>query len=139
MLQTKLRNTLVSLGAYFISWYISAPLTLLFSFLTNRIHYYGEFEGGILMPFVTGLPVILVACCVGAIIAWLVMDGNRLLWALIPAALFFVRVFASYHQVQPPSALDKLYRFMNAAYPSAACLVGAYFANRRLSRSNQSS
>jgi len=75
----KARNLLVGAGAYYLSLWVSVPLAFGFGKVTHWIHYYGDFEGGVVMPIVVALPYALVAVFVGASLVWIV-ESERPLW-----------------------------------------------------------
>ena len=44
----KVRNLLVGVGAYYLSWFVANPLAIGIGKLTNGMTYSGDFEGGTL-------------------------------------------------------------------------------------------
>ena len=134
MIRTATRNLFMVLGAYWISWWVSVPLATLFSYATSRIHYYGNFEGHVIMPLVFSFPVAIVALGVGAVTAWMIETRRPWRWALIAPLLFFAHGLTGYHWVEPPTGLDKLGQIMGALLPAIACLVGSFLAERQMRR-----
>ena len=135
--RASVRNLLLCLGAYFLSWWVAILVTIPFTFITNRIYYHGEFQGYVVMPLVERLPIAIVAAAVGSLVAWLADSPRPSLWTLIPAVLFFAHGLRGYHWVQPPTAGDRLGQIIGAAFPAVACLVSGFVTERRLARRNQ--
>jgi hypothetical protein len=128
------RNFLVGAGAYYLSWWVSPPLEILFGKLTKGITYTGDFEGGVVMPIVTGLPVALIAAVVGASVVWVVESETPFRWALFPAALYAFFGYIGYHWARPPMFIDRVTQTVTALFLALACLGGAMLALRRQAR-----
>src|SRR5216683_553042 len=88
----KPRNLLVGVGAVYLSWWVSAPLAVAFGKVTHAmgIHYYGDFEDGVVLPIVMALPYAIVAAFVGASVVWIVESERPLGWTLVPTFLYAV-------------------------------------------------
>jgi hypothetical protein len=127
---TFVRNLLVVLGAYYLSRWVAVPVQLMFAQVTNHLIFSGDFEGAVVMPLVLGVPLALVAGLTGAVIAWLI-PSHRLLWVLLPAALYFTFGLLGHHWLSPPSIADRVSEFIGALVPAVACVVGAMLVDRR--------
>src|ERR1700688_1786202 len=130
------RNFLVGAGAYYLSWWVSPPLEILFGKLTKGITYTGDFEGGVVMPIVTGLPAAVIAAVGGASVAWVVASETSLRWALFPAALYAFFGYIGYQWARPPMFVDRLTQTVTALFLALACLGGAMLALRWQARTS---
>jgi hypothetical protein len=130
MIESKARNLLIGSGAYSLSWLIEAPLGSAYGKLTQHVVYHGTFASTALSPFVTHVPVALVAAGVGACVAWLVETSRPLLWVLFPALLYLLEYF-SYTWIQPPMPLDRVAQVIGALFPAVTCILGGVAVARR--------
>lgn len=123
----------MGVGAYYLSWWVSGPLAVGFGKLTHGvgIHYYGDFQGGIVMPIIMALPYALIAAVVGALVAWIVESDRPIGWTLVPAFLFALDVFHPSHWVQPPNAFERVGDAIRGLLPALACIAAGIGAGKR--------
>jgi hypothetical protein len=129
----KVRNLLVGVGAYYLSWWVGGPLSLGSGKLTRfiGIRYYGDFAGGVVMLTVLALPYALVAAVVGASVAWIVESDRPIGWTLVPTGLYALGVFHPSHWVQPPNAFDRAGDAIRMLLPAVGCMVAGIVAAKR--------
>jgi hypothetical protein len=126
----KARNLLVGVGAYYLSWWVSGPLEVGFGKFTHGlgIHYYGDFEGGIVLPIVMALPHALIAAVVGALVAWIAESDRPTGWTLVPTILYALDVFHPAHWVRPPNAFERVGDAIRTLLPALACISAGIVA-----------
>jgi hypothetical protein len=125
------RNLLVGVGAVYLSWWVSAPLAVAFGKITHAmgIHYYGDFEGGVVLPIVMALPYAIVAAFVGASVVWIVESERPLGWTLVPTFLYTVSgLFHLARWARPPTPLERVGDTIRVLLPAVACVVGGIVA-----------
>jgi hypothetical protein len=129
----RVRNLLVGVGAYYLSWWVGGPLAIGFGKLTHfiGIRYYGNSAGGIVVPIVLALPYAFVAAVVGASVAWIVESDRPIGWTLVPTFLYALGVFHPSHWAQPPSPLDRVGDAIRMLLPAVACVVAGIVASKR--------
>ncbi len=127
----KVRNLLIGIGAYYLSWFLANPLAIGIRKLTNGITYSGDFEGGILLPLVIHLPEALIAFVVGVSVVRLVESDRPLLWAIVPTFLYALAARHFVHWAHPPTLIERVGAIIGALFPAIACMVAATFATRR--------
>jgi MFS superfamily sulfate permease-like transporter len=132
---TTARNLFVCAGAYYLSAWLSLPLSLAFAKLTQGLIYHGDFGIAVLQPMVLHLPSAVVAVIAGAAIVWLVESKRPTGWAIITAFLYLVLGFLGYHWGRAPVFLDRAAQTVGAAFPALACVVGAVMTKARKNRS----
>ena len=134
------RNLLVGVGAYHLSWWVSGPLAIGFGKVTHGmgIHYYGDFAGGVVLPIVLALPYALVAAAVGVSVAWIVDSDRPIGWTLVPTFLYALGVFYPAHWAVPPTPFDRVGDFIRTLLPAFACGVAGIVAAKRLADSHVS-
>jgi hypothetical protein len=125
------KNLLIGAGAYYLSRWLGMPLAFGFGKLTQRIASVGDFNGAVVLPRVTHLPVALLAAAAGATVACLVESDRPLGWAIFPALLYAVLGFLGYHWARAPVILDRVGQTVGALFPALACVVGAMVAGRQ--------
>jgi len=138
----KPRNLLVGVGAVYLSWWVSAPLAVAFGKVTHAmgIHYYGDFEGGVVLPIVMALPYAIVAAFVGASVVWIVESERPLGWTLVPTFLYAVSGFVHLARwARPPTPLERVGDTIRVLLPAVACVVGGIVAANRRTSSHASS
>jgi hypothetical protein len=133
LITIRVRNVLVGVGAYYLSWWVGGPLSLGFGKFTRfiGIRYYGDFAGGVVMLTVLALPYALVAAVVGASVAWIVESDRPLAWTLVPAGLYALGVFHPSHWVRPPNGFDRAGDAIRMLLPAVACIVAGTVAAKR--------
>jgi hypothetical protein len=129
----RVRNLLIGVGAYYLSWWVGAPLAIGFGKLTHfiGIRYYGDFAGGVVMPIVLALPYAFVAAVVGASVAWIVESERPFGWTLVPTFLYALGVIHSSHWVQPPTTFDRVGDAIRMLLPAVACILAGLVASKR--------
>jgi hypothetical protein len=131
------KNTLLSFGAYYASTWLYWPLQWLWSFVSNRLSFTQGVESMLLMPFLLGVPEMLVAFCAGMAVSATVEANRPSRWAFITAAFFVVRhASARYFWAHPPTFEERGEIIVAAALPVVACILGAIVVEtpRRRSR-----
>jgi hypothetical protein len=136
----RVRNLLVGVGAYYLSWWVGGPLAIGFGKLTQfiGIRYYGNFAGGIVMPIVLALPYAFVAAVVGASVAWIVESDRPIRWTLVPTFLYALGVFHLSYWAKPPSPLYPVGNAIGTLLPAVACIVAGIAASKRRAASRAS-
>jgi hypothetical protein len=136
----KARNLLVGVGAYYLSWWVSGPLAIGFGKLTKwiGITYYGDFEGGVVMPIVLALPYALVAAFVGVLVAWIVESDRPIRWTVVPTFLYALGVFHPSHWVRPPTPFERVGDTIRMLLPAVACIVAGIVPAKRRAASRVS-
>jgi hypothetical protein len=129
----RIRNLLVGVGAYYLSWWVGGPLAIGFGKLTHFIgvRYYGDFAGGIVMPIVVALPYAFVAAVVGASVAWIVESDRPFAWTLVPTFLYALGVFRPSHWAQPPNSFDRVGDAIRMLLPAFSCFLAGIVASKR--------
>jgi hypothetical protein len=87
------RNLLVGAGAYYISGWLSLPLSLGFGKLTQGLTYSGDFNTAVVAPLVIHVPKAIVAAAAGATVVWLVESDRPVSWAIFPRCYMESSVF----------------------------------------------
>jgi hypothetical protein len=133
------RNLLVGVGAVYLSWWVSGPLAIGFGKITRGIHYYGDFEGGIMINIVLALPYALVAVFVGALVVWIVESERPLGWVLVPTFLYALSgVFHLARWARPPTPYERVGDMIRVLLPAVACVLGGIVAAKRRAASRVS-
>jgi hypothetical protein len=134
----KARNLLVGVGAVYLSWWVSGPLAIGFGKITMGIHYYGDFEGGVVMNIVLALPYALVAAVVGASVAWIVESDRPIGWTLVPTFLYALSgVFHVSRWARPPTPYERVGDMIRVLLPAVACIVAGIMAAKRRAASRK--
>ena len=133
------RNLLVGVGAYYLSWWVSGPLAIGFGRVTHAmgIHYYGDFAGGVVMPIVLALPYALVAAFVGASVAWIVESDRPIGWTLVPTFLYSLGLFHPANWARPPDPFERVGDAIRTLLPAVACIVAGIVAAKRRAASQR--
>ena len=134
------RNLLVGVGAYYLSWWVGGPLAIGFGKLTHFVgfRYYGSFAGDVVLPIVLALPYALVAAVVGASVAWIVESDRPIGWTLVPTFLYALGVFHLSHWARPPTPFERMGDIIRVLLPAVACIVAGIVAAKRRAASRVS-
>jgi hypothetical protein len=127
----KIRNLLVCVGSYYLSWFLANPVAMGIGKLTNRITYTGDFQGGVLLPLVIQLPQAVIAAVVGASVVWLVESNRPMRWAVVPTFLYALAVRHFAHWAHPPTLIERAGAMIGGLFPAIACMSAAVFVARR--------
>jgi hypothetical protein len=130
------KNVLIAVGAYYVSWWVAPLIAVALWKVTERIVYRGNFEAAVFMPLVQSLPFALMAAVVGATVAMLVESKQPLFWVALPAALY---AFSSQDWVLTADKPFRIASVIVALFPAASCFVGAVVALRWRARSARAS
>ena len=137
------RNTLMSIGAFYVSRFIAVLLRAALTPLAEGVMSADGVRQALLTPFVTSLSHALAAASAGAAVVWLVqaperaetsetsetsLTSARWQWAAIPAVLWFV---ASLDEVtlSAPGWVPLVTQLIAAALPSIVCLAAGHLAD----------
>ncbi len=131
MTTSVLKNLLICLGAYYLSWWVAPPFAWLFGKATGWIHYQGDFAAAVLLPLVVNLPIAFVAAWAGALIAFLVESRRPALWTALPLALYAGTLYFGHSWIQPPTAVDRIAQVIGALFPAVSCVAGALVGLRQ--------
>lgn len=130
-----LRNTLLACGAYYLALWLYVPLTALWSVVSNRLSFTVGVETIVLMPIVLGLPELVLAGAVGAVVAATAAARHPSRWALLPAALFVTQhAFARHSWARPPDFDDRVRLVVEAVLPAVVCILAATIVEGRAKR-----
>ncbi|MGB6482215.1 MAG: hypothetical protein WBE86_01875 [Candidatus Acidiferrales bacterium] len=121
-----LRNILIIFGAYWLSLWVSLPLSWFFGQINNRIIYSGNLLEGLAMGIMLSLGRALAAALAGVLVTVLISSRKAYLCALVIAALYTVDYRARGHWVVPPTAWDQLWMQVERFFPAVLCIVAAF-------------
>jgi hypothetical protein len=139
MILVKIRNLLISAGAYYLARWVAFPLVIAYGKFTNHIITHGDFSTVFVRSIVLHVPEALGATLAGASVAWLVESDQPQWWAIFPALLYAFLGYLGWHWSRPPVLIDRVTQVVAALFPAVMCLLGGFVAGRRRSAKPSSS
>jgi hypothetical protein len=126
---TRLRNVLISLGAFWLSVWMVVPFAWLFGKLNDRIIYGDSVLAAIAMGVMTSLGRAVAAGVAGWIVTLTTAGRKPERWAFIIAILHVVDA-RRYHWHLPPTAWDRLWQSVDLLFPAIVCIAAAFMTVR---------
>jgi len=102
--------------------------------LTDRATYQRGLQATLQVPLVSRLPHAVVAAAAGVVIAYTVESAHRSSWALIPALLYAMDLWAGYQWIQTPSSMMRAEQVIGSVIPAVVCVIAAALTEKHLSR-----
>jgi len=123
----RVRNFLISTGAYWLSDYPVGLVAYVFGKLNNGVIYGYSIFSVIAMGFMESLGRSVCATLGAAIVVLSVDDEKPQRWALLVALLYVVIGRSRYHWARDyvPTTWDRVEQISNALWPAVICVIAA--------------
>jgi hypothetical protein len=133
MKMTIIRNALIVLGIYWLSMWVVVPIASICLKITAGMTY----SSGAGMFLSSVIPISLVALGAGILCVYTIEGDSRKYWLVALALLYVIFGFFSWHWVQPPSMLDRVWQFVRSIVPAIVCFLAGYIAMNRPKSKNK--
>lgn len=121
---TYIRNLLIVVGIYYLSWWVMSPIFMIHTKLTTGVTYSGGILGSLLMGIVSALPVALVAFGSGILSHYALEGTKKEYWTALLALFYAVNGFTGFHWAQQPELSDRFYQATQGIFPALTCYLG---------------
>jgi hypothetical protein len=133
----KIRNILVSCGAFWVSLWVAELIGWPFDKLSNQIVYGDSIFSAIALGIVISVPKSIAAALTGVIVTMVVVSRRSEPWALFAAVLYVVTdVPVRHHSVYPVNSWDRTWQIVDWVFPAVACIAAAFFTARLREKKN---
>jgi hypothetical protein len=126
----RVRNILISLGVFWLSLWMVAPLGWPFSKLNDGITYGDSVLDAVAMGVMTSFGRAFVAGLAGALVSLTAAGRNPERWAFIIAILYVVDAPVRHHWHLPPTGWDRLWQSVDLLFPAIVCIAAAFMTAR---------
>jgi hypothetical protein len=130
------RNALMGVGVFYVSRWIAALLQAAVTPVVEGVMSADGVRQALLTPFVSSLSHALAAASAGAVVVLLAdapATAARWRWAMVPAALWFVRSLDEV-TISAPGWIHLVTQIIAASLPSIVCLAAGHLADWHRSR-----
>jgi hypothetical protein len=126
----KIRNLLISLGAFWLSLHLTVLFAWLFGKLNERVIYGDSVFAAIAMGAMTSMGRALAASLAAVLVTLVAVSPKPQRWAYIVALLYLVAPPVRYHWHVPPTTWYRLWQGVDRAWPVVACILAAVITAR---------
>jgi hypothetical protein len=127
---SKVRNLLISLGAFWLSLQLTVLFAWFFGKLNERVTYGDSVFAAIAMGVMTSMGRALAAALAAVLVTLLAISPKPHRWAFIVALLYLVAPPVRYHWAVPPTAWYRLWQGVDRSWPVIACIFAAVITTR---------